>query len=634
MPDLYGDGPQGQKFRWRNGRQESKGHIGHQKKRGRDRRASQRRRNIGIIDFETDRFDNVNLTPVFPFLAVVYSDRFAPIIIWDNDHEALLRKLVAALDALDEPYTFYAHNGGRFDYMFLMRFLLGRVKFKGRALMSAKLGKHEIRDSLHIIPESLRNANRKTDIDYAKFDRSLRDAHRQEITDYCLEDCIATFEIVRSFINKFGLPISIGQAATTELKRHYTIRKLNAVSDSYIRQFFYGGRVECFVPPGKYAGPLKLYDVNSMYPDRMTNCSHPIGASFEVNNKITRHTAFIHLTCQNNGIFVSRATDGSLTTGLQAGEFRTTIHEYKTAIELDLISDIKIIKTVDFAEWSRFGDFIKPLYERRAEIKDILEADDNHPNKRVLEQDAKFHKYFLLNAWGKQAQNPRKFKEYYLTSPGDRPPENWLYYGLEEEIRRTRPHTSWGSSSDMAIEMEMEDARRETARLRRLVPVEETDQYWIWAIPAAEWRFNNVATGASITGSARAKLAFAKHHAVYPLYCDTDSLICSSLGSAVDIHPSQLGAWKCETEISEAIIGGKKLYAYRTPKYDGKTLDKDKKLVGEKVRAKGLNGVTWTDLEAIVSGRTVAKTMFAPTISRTGKQHYMVRELRATGMGL
>jgi hypothetical protein len=621
--DFDGDGP-AVSYRRRFGRWRSDGGK-------RVRAKAKRRQNIAILDLETDPFDHEGQSPIHPFLAIVYSSEFSTIVVWDSDWERLVQTLIDRLEQIAEPFTIYAHNGGRFDYMFFMHHLDGRCKFKGRALMSAKLGKHELRDSLHIIPESLKNANRKIEFDYRKMHRSLREKHRSEIIAYCEEDCKATFEMVRSFVDKFGMPMTIGQAAMTELKKHHSFKRLSEPSDRYLRQWFFGGRVECFAKGHFRHGPFKLFDVHSMYPSVMAHVRHPTGAEFFVNDRVTTKTAFIHLRCHNKGAFVSRLKTGELTTSQQIGEFWTTIHEFDMARSLGLIDRWNIIKTIDFLEWSDFSGFVLPLYEKREHLKQVLKANPNAYDAQAIKQDIKFYKYLLNNAYGKFAQNPRRFKEFYLTPPGERPPLDWLYAGIEVQAEREErecisqlspqeriEHANWRhTASADELEKRKQD-RIETVKRFRCLPDEETSKYTVWAIPCTEWRFNNVATAASITGAARAKLMRAIHSAVDPLYCDTDSIICRDLGGHT-ITASDLGTWNLEAEIGEVIIAGKKLYAYRT--LGGR----------EVIRAKGNQGVTWAQMEAIVKGQVIRQTMRAPTITRGQQQRYITRELRMTG---
>jgi len=244
-------------------------------------------------------------------------------------------------------------------------------------------------------------------------------------------------------------------------------------------------------------------------------------------------------------------------------------------------------------------------------LKLELEAQPDHPDRKRIEQEIKFLKYLLNNGWGKMAQNPRRYKEYYITEPTDHPPVEWLYSGIDVQAERMM------KAGEFPPEI-MSNAEA-IAYLRRVrsSPIEESQTHLVWSIPAQEWRFNNVACGASITGAARAKLMRAKYFAINPLYCDTDSLICADLTDH-EINPAKLGTWKHEATISDLIICGKKVYGYHTT--SGK----------EKIVAKGQNGVTWADLLAVVGGATIAKTMRAPTISRAQGQHYMVRDLRMT----
>ena len=78
--------------------------------------------------------------------------------------------------------------------------------------MAARIGKHELRDSYHIIPEKLANW-KKDDFDYSKLARGNRKRFRDEIIRYCINDCAYLLDIVKSFVGTYGLKLSIGQAA-------------------------------------------------------------------------------------------------------------------------------------------------------------------------------------------------------------------------------------------------------------------------------------------------------------------------------------------------------------------------------------------------------------------------------------
>lgn len=544
-------------------------------------KAEIRLQNIGVIDFETDPFDNVAETEVHPFTACIYTEHFTPIVIWEEDFATFVDRLLEELANIPEAYTFYAHNGGKFDYMFLVHKMRGRVSFKGRGIMVAKLGIHELRDSFHIIPEKLANY-KKDDIDYSKFTKANRAKNKDEIISYMVADCRYLFEIVRGFLDKFGLKISIGQAAMYQLKQHYTVGRLGEHTDATLRQYFYGGRVECLAGRGHFVGNYNLYDVNSMYPAAMANFQHPISSDYTKRSKggIGPNTAFVEVTCDNYGALVGRTEAGDTTAQIKHGTFLTTIFEFNTAIELDLIDNVKIVSVIDNAEFSDFRNFVVPLYEGRQETKRLLKSlEEDSPEWNEAKKDDIFQKLLLNNAYGKFAQNPRRFKESYITGPDDGPPDGFA------------------------------DAQ---------FPVFRNDEYAIWQRPSPNKRFNNVGTAASITGAARSILMRAINGAVDPIYCDTDSLICREI-SGVEIHPTHLGAWDLEAEFSEVLIAGKKLYACR-PRLGGK----------DKVKSKGVSGVTWEDLEAMLLDEIRPFKNKGVTLTKTGRQFYMGRNVRAT----
>lgn len=569
--------------------------------------------NIAILDMETDPFDNKTLQNIKPFAACLYRDNADPVIIWEENNELFVERVIAAIEALPGKFTIYAHNGGKFDYMFLLHRLRGFVSFKGRGIMSAKIGKHEIRDSFHIIPERLANIQ-KDKFDYAKMKRGVRDKHRDEIIRYLTNDCVYLLDVVKKFVGEFGLKLSIGQAAIAELRKSYKVARLGENSDAYLRNYFFGGRTECLAGRGHFQSgivgrkPFRLYDVNSMYPAVMSRHQHPIGNQFTVRRGLPDNsTCFIELECRNFGALVRRGDDGEISADFESGIFRTTIWEYEAALELKLIENVRIKWCIDFAERSDFSLFVLPRYEHRQQGKAILKSlQEGTPAHFDALKDDIFDKLIMNNGYGKFAQNPRKFKECYITDPGEIP-------GLDACTSAVR------QAAAMFPEMANNAIMKEWGTL----PAMECERYWIWERPTQHLRYNNVATAASITGAARATLMRAIAQADDPIYCDTDSLICRGL-NGVEIHNENLGAWKCEAELDEILVAGKKLYAY---KIAGKADDDPKRI---KVRSKGVQGVTWRDLERILDDELIGFTNPAPTFSKTGSQNYMKRNVRAT----
>lgn len=540
--------------------------------------------NIAILDFETDPFDNVSQELIFPFLAVLYSDNFEPIIIWEEDNAKFVAAVIAAIESLPEAYTIYAHNGGKFDYMFLMSKLKGRMMFKGRGIMTAEIGKHELRDSFHIIPDRLANF-KKDHIDYEDMRKDKRNAHRDEIVKYCINDCKYLLDIVKGFAQRFGLKLSIGQAAMAKIREDYKFERLSDTQDAFFRDFFFGGRVECLQGRIRRKEPYKLYDVNSMYPFVMAEYQHPIGnVYFQHPGPIGPDTIFIDITCNSRGAFILK--DG-LETKAPHGRYRfkTTIWEYRVAKKHNLISSEEIHACIDMPLRTNFAKFVRPLYDERQVIKAKLNAMREAgligtTEYDELVKDDMFMKFLLNNGYGKFAQNPRRYKENYVTEVGGEPED-----GAD----------AWCGS-----------------------PLRMCEDYWIWQRPSPSDRFNNVATGASITGAARSVLLDAICNSVDPVYCDTDSLICREL-TDVKIHKTELGAWDLETEMSEIIVCGKKLYGY-TKTSDGKQVTK----------AKGSSQLGYDKIERLFNGETVDSISFGVTLTKAGDQYYMKRRINAT----
>ncbi|MFG6281056.1 DNA polymerase, partial [Microbacterium sp. S16(2024)] len=477
------------------------------KRASRARAKETRQRNIAILDMETDPFDDKLKTSVLPFLAVIYSDEFEPIVIWEENNVRFIERVIDALKSLPGRYTVYAHNGGKFDFLFLVSKLRGDVKFKGRSLMAAKVGSHELRDSSHIIPERLA-AFSKDKFDYDRNRKANREHWRKEIIDYCIADCRYTLDIVKSFVANYGFKLTIGQASMAELRKHYDVKRINQGFDQQLRAFYFGGRVECLAGRGHFRGDYKLYDVNSMYPAVMANCAHPVGDFNDYDlrrGEPNEHTVFIDLVATNHGALIARDEDGSTTANIARGRFKTTIWEYNVAKQYGLIEDIEIFACWDCRKRSDFSKFIMPLYDNRLRTKESmreLKAQGLQTTAAFLglKKDDIFFKLLLNNSYGKFAMNPANYREHYITDPGARPDEGW-FKSLE------------GMSDD--------------ERIGYLQPIFSNADYAIWQKPSPSFRYNNVGTAASITGAARAILLAAIQQSQGAVYCDTDSLICT-----------------------------------------------------------------------------------------------------------
>jgi len=564
---------------------------GTRRERERVQRATERVHRIedfAIMDLETTPLDPDEDVVIKPFVACIYTREFGDHIIWEEDKEKLAQAIYDYIVALPRSFTIYAHNGGRFDWKLLLKHIKGRVSFKGNAIMSATLGPHELRDSLHIIPEKLAKY-KKDNFDYDWLKEENRNDHRDAIITYLKHDCLYLADIVEAFLQKFGRKISIGQAAIAELRKSYKTEKITEGTDTFLRNYFFGGRVECLAGRGIFRGDYKLYDVNSMYPFVMATKRHPIGQSYiPRRGKPGANTFFLQVRCYSKGAFVERF-EGKTEARWRFGTYMTTIHEYEVALKHGLIKNAKILWCIDNANSTTFEKFVLPMYEARLATKALLKklaAEGKEESDEYFEAKRNdiFYKLLLNNAYGKFAQNPRRFKE--------------TFYGRNGETPETV----------------LPENEREGWNMTGFDPGEGLK---IYERKAPRRSFNNVGTAASITGAARAVLLDAIWSAVDPIYCDTDSIICKELRGH-DLHATHLGAWDIEKEIEEIVITGKKMYAYRTK--DGK----------EYVKAKGTNGVTYKDMLDVLAGRNVVKRNLGPTIDKLGEQAYIRRKISAT----
>lgn len=454
---------------------------------------------IATADCETDPFLTGRVPE--PFAFGVYHPDGTFLCFWGDD---CIDQFIAYTEDLKQPTIFHFHNGGRFDFFYLLEFLSGEPVIIGSRIVECSLGRHKVRDSFAMIPEAL-GRYKKTEIDYALFERNVRQRHRRPITSYLKDDCVYLMDLVLGFRERFGDKLTCGSAAIAELKKHHKFDRIAGQWDAMLRPYYFGGRVECF-HIGRYDGPVEIYDVNSMYPSVMRSMRHPIGGNWTRSKAITSNTFFLRLRAKNYGALPMRQKNGPLRFDVERGEFHCTIHEYLAGIETGTLEPLQILETIHFDKHTTFAAFIDYWYERRLEAKARGDAIDELFCKRVMNA-----------AYGKFATNPERFYDYMILD-GEVAPKGW-------EI--------------------------DSAHGSRIICKQK-------AVPKQSAYFN-IATGASITGAARSVLLRALSQADTPLYCDTDSIIARELHC--DKDAKRLGAWKTEASGDEIHIAGKKTYA-------------------------------------------------------------------------
>jgi DNA polymerase elongation subunit (family B) len=536
---------------------------------------------MAVFDFETDPFKHGRKPEPF---ACGFYDGEIYLHWWGDDAVA---RIVEHIKSIEEPTLIYAHNGGKFDFLYMLREFKSVRIVNGRVL-AGTIGVCELRDSWGIIPESLDKATKgkKIKIDYATMERDKRENHKQQILDYMKVDCVELWKLCDAFLAEFGNKLTIGGTAMTELRKHHDTHTGDAAFDAVFRDYYFGGRCQVF-EPGIHRGKFRVFDINSAYGYTMASIKHPVGVYYAETQSITSRTDFALVEAENDGALPARAENGSLSFTKRTGQFFATRHEIEAGEETGRLKILRVIRAIEFPEKTTFAEFINHFNGKKVAAK----LDGN----QIL---ADFYKRVNNSSYGKFAQNPEDHCEFCITCHDEPMPQPQYIRGMTKANAAEcwRLHCSNGD-------------------------------YFIWERPTSRKTFYNVATAASITGATRAHLLRGISQAERVLYCDTDSLICEDFHG--ETHPTRLGAWELEryaieeggpklySDIDEVCIAGKKLYACFI---NG---------VGVKKASKGAN-VPFDEIRAIANGKVYVNRSDAPVLKLDGRVEFVERRIRRT----
>lgn len=535
--------------------------------------------------------------------------------------------------------TLYAHNGGKFDFVFLLPFIAklsetGIVKaqiINGR-IISVMLGQCELRDSFAIIPVALKELGGKKDIEIWKLERVHRGKYAKEIKEYLYHDCLSLYRAVDAYRNAAGKLKTIASNALGFAKRiGIDPGKTNFRFDANFRRYYFGGRTEC-LQPGTHKN-LAILDIKSSYPYAMQHdhaSGHEFfsGSSLDGLSREEIQRSFITLECHASGCFPIRNGAQGLCFPQGFNEYNVTGWEYVAALDLGLLQNVRIIEVRTFAGKINFAPYVKHWFEYK----------ESHP-KKTDPTNYTIGKIMMNSLYGKLAQNPARYFDYKIVKAGtqfchcryDRE-ANRLEYNPECPIKDAEDH-GW-------------------------MPGPENDDYEIHQRPSlykyaydhgADWVqkniYKNVATGASVTGFARAHLLRAMHSVgiEHVVYCDTDSLtVLKGANTASLPQTGELGSW--ELEEANAPVGhfaGKKLYAVQQS-VDGKfkiaskgarlnQKDIVRMIDGHRTAYQERDDKTAFDrIEAITNGETFQWENAAPSFTLAGRANFVVRNIRST----
>lgn len=480
---------------------------------------AKKQKRIAVCDCETDPFLYGRIPR--PFAWGILLDDGEYISFWGDSATTLFKQF---LYRLEDEFVIYAHNGGRFDFHYLLDEIDGSAKIINGRIARARFDKHILQDSYCALPVGLA-AYQKDEIDYEWFERENREAHKADILKYLESDCRYLMEMISAFNERFGRRLTIGGAAINELAALHPFDRLRESHDEKFRPFYFGGRVDYF-ETGEIRGDFKVYDVNSMYPAVMRDELHPTGAEYvhkygaEINEHgdvvgYEGHPYFIEFEGWHGGLLPTKdELAGSLSFAPASGIFKATHHEIKVGMQFGKVRIDRVVAVYIALKMTNFRTFVDKFYAERQEAK-----------KRGDKIGDLLSKLILNSAYGKFASDPRKYHDWRFTDG--------------EHVAEYVHTEGW-----------------------EVYEVFSHDKFLLRKPSPTPFGYYDVATAASITGAARAKLAAAIFSAKRPIYCDTDSLICEDItGDGVEIDEKKLGAWKCEGYADTVYIGGKKLYS-------------------------------------------------------------------------
>lgn len=465
----------------------------------------------------------------------------------------------------------YAHNGGKFDFHYLRDDIDADkpiMVINGR-LASFSIGECEFRDSLNVLVGSLAQYAKET-IDYAKFEAAVRHKHMSEIRAYLKSDCVNLYRQLERFFHEYGRTMTQAGAAMRYWKKTYKVPfRAQTVGQSLrYRDFYYGGRVECFTT-GHGRCDFSVVDINSAYPRAMIE-KHPIAPDVEAENFLPPAGQLPHsmvkLAAVAQGCFPWRDPQTGKLSFPDDGELReyaVTGWELEAALELDRVKIYNVLEVRRFTELVDFGDYVQTFWEKRRAAK----AAGDKPGDM-------FAKLFLNSLYGKWAADPDKYAEYVLAT--DASLAGWVGAGYERRV-------PWGQRHLMSR-----------------------------PLPEDKHRYFNVATAASITGYVRAALLKGMAACSGVMYCDTDSIVARDV-SRLPVGEG-LGEWKLELQGDEYAIAAKKTYALHRTANSGELGMAAPKPEPWKIASKGVR-LSAAEIVRCAEGEVITSDPQVPTYS-------------------
>lgn len=406
---------------------------------------------------------------------------------------------------------------------------------------------------------------------------------RNESIKYCLNDCIALYQVLVKFnelyFNKFHININEHPTLSSHAMRLFRTHFMNdneipmiyGEEHDIIRTSYSGGATDMYIPTNDTDELVYGYDANSLYPYVMANYDMPVGIKTYFNGDITKFkdNPFGFFNCEVEAptnlkhpiLQLHVNTKKGPRTISPVGTFKGLIFSEEMNNAIKFGYKFKIISGYTFEKKCIFKDYVDTLYKLR------LEYPKDHPMNFIA-------KLFLNSLYGRFGMR-------------------YLFDTIN--ILSTEEFTSFSKIANTFNKCINDIVKLDD---RFLV------QYQHEIDPAILEKkdFNvNISIASAITSYARVYMSQFKNNPKLKLfYTDTDSIYTNLNPTEMNelfhgiVSNTGLGKLKLETVSKKAVFISPKCYCLNT--IDGKTIYKVKGLAVKQIKVP----LTVTDFESLL----------------------------------
>lgn len=577
---------------------------------------------FGVFDFETITID-FDGKQIIVAAMVYVDDQYYTYYLEDyNSQNEMLEVLFKNLLNNYPDYSFYAHNGSRFDFQFCLESLhkVGKIdiiiKDDSNEIISIDLKRDKskiyLRDSCLILPGGLRQLSKDFkvgekkyfpysfmkvenlnyvgitpdikyygDIPIGEYNKLKYDNwnFKVELLKYLENDVKILYDIINQYSKEIYDQYNINITSCTTLaslsnkiyftnyySQNFNIRKINGKLADFIRESYKGGAVNFYE---EIFQDGYLLDINSSYPKAMLDFL-PIGIGKYTDQKdLSKIFGFVEAEITT---FLEKRSIVGITNDkgeliFPVGTFKGVYfsEEVKELQKYDPNSQIKIIQGVKFDRSDKiFNEFITVLYEKKSKSTGIQKL---------------IAKLLLNSLYGKFGMN-EIVTETVICSTEEL-----------EKLDQTK-NIKWVINLDNNMHIVTYNKFMDILSYKQNEQLNLNKRYK---------HQSNIAIASAITAIGRIQLnLLMQNYGLKIYYHDTDSIICDKLPPNELIN-NEIGGLKIEHKIIKGMIVGKKIYYLLCIDKNGNTYEVKK--------AKGIGGkeMNEKDYKDLLEGNVIIK---------------------------